>query len=317
MRRMPGLREADPLWTPGDDAWHRLADSVEDLAIILLDRTGRIVSWNRGAEKLKGYSADEIIGRSFSIFYPDEALEVGHPQRELEAAAAMGRYDEEGWRVRKDDTRFWAHVVITALHDDEGDIEGFGKITRDLTPVKQAEEQRARAFALLEATAATDSLTGLANRRAWDETLERELPRAARDGTPVCVVMLDLDHFKAYNDEHGHRQGDHFLRRCAVVWRGKLRPSDVLARYGGEEFALCLPRCRAAEAVALVDRLRSTTPNERTCSAGVAEWDGQESIDRLFGRADRALYDAKAGGRNRTALSPSSRLVAAPISVVS
>jgi diguanylate cyclase (GGDEF)-like protein/PAS domain S-box-containing protein len=313
---MHGLREAVPGWVPGDDAWRRLADSVEDLAIILLDRHGVVVSWNRGAEKLKGYTAEDIIGRSFSVFYPDEAIEIGHPHRELEAAAAIGRYEEEGWRVRKDGSRFWAHVVITALHDDDGDIEGFGKITRDLTPVKQAEEQRARAFALLEATAATDSLTGLANRRAWDEALEREVSRADRERTPLCIAVLDLDHFKVYNDEHGHARGDRFLRRCSVVWRGKLRAGDLLARYGGEEFALCLPQCSAAEAVALVDRIRAATPTERTCSAGVAQWDGEEALDRLFGRADRALYEAKAAGRNRTALAPSSRISAAPISVV-
>ena len=297
---MHGVHEAEPRWVPGDDAYRRLAEAVEDVAILLLDPNGIVVSWNRGAERLKGYAAHEIVGRTFELFYPDEAIEVGHPQRELEAAVAMGHYSEEGWRVRKDGSRFWAHVVITAIHDEHGDIEGFGKITRDLTPVKQAEEQRARAFALLEATAATDSLTGLANRRAWDETLDTGATRARREGTPLCVAVLDLDHFKAFNDDYGHREGDHFLRRCAVVWRARLRTSDVLARYGGEEFALCLPNCPLDEAIRIVDRLRRATPRERTCSAGVAEWDGREPIDRLFGRADQALYEAKESGRDRT-----------------
>ena len=92
------------------------------------------------------------------------------------------------------------------------------------------------------------------------------------------------------------------------MWRGKLRASDVLARYGGEEFALCLPKCPLDEAITVVDRLRNSTPRERTCSAGVAEWDGLEPVDRLFGRADQALYDAKDSGRNRTmAAEPLSR----------
>lgn len=125
-------------------------------------------------------------------------------------------------------------------------MEGFGKHVRDLTTVKQAEEQRARALSLLETTASIDSLTGLANRRAWDEALEREIARADRDGTPLCVAVLDLDHFKAFNDEHGHRSGYQLLRRCSVMWRGMLRVSDVLARYGGEEFGLCLPQCAHA-----------------------------------------------------------------------
>jgi diguanylate cyclase (GGDEF)-like protein/PAS domain S-box-containing protein len=273
---------------------------VEHVAIILLDPNGIVVSWNRGAEKLKGYTAEEIIGKPFSVFYPSEATDVGHPQRELEAAAALGHYEEEGWRVCKDGSRFWGHVVITAIHDEKGDIEGFGKMTRDLTLVKQAEEQRAQAFALLEATAATDSLTGLANRRAWDETVEREVARSRREDKPLCIGVLDLDHFKAFNDEHGHRRGDQFLRRCAVVWRSRLRAGDMLARYGGEEFALCLPQCPLEEATAIVERLRCSTPKDHTCSAGVAQWDGVEPVDRLFGRADQALYDAKAAGRDRT-----------------
>jgi diguanylate cyclase (GGDEF)-like protein/PAS domain S-box-containing protein len=296
------VHAAERHWVPQDDAWRRLAEAVEDVAIILLDPSGHVVSWNRGAQKLNGYTAVEIVGRPFTVFHPHEAIDVGHPQRELEAAAAMGRYEEQGWRVRKDGSRFWAHVVITAIHNENGDIDGFGKFTRDLTPIKQAEELRDRAFALLEATAATDSLTGLANRRAWDETVEREVARADRDGAPLCIAVLDLDHFKVFNDEHGHREGDQFLRRCSLVWRNKLRTSDVLARYGGEEFALCLPQCPIDEALVVVDRLRRATPKERTCSAGVAEWDGIESIDRLFGRADGALYEAKQSGRNRTCL---------------
>ncbi|HEY3727232.1 MAG TPA: diguanylate cyclase [Solirubrobacteraceae bacterium] len=236
-----------------------------------------------------------------------KAAEVGHPQRELEAAAALGRYAEEGWRVRKDGSSFWADVVITAIHGEDGEIEGFGKLTRDLTPIKQAEDQRAQTIALLEATAATDSLTGLANRRAWDDAMETEVARAARERAPLCIVVLDLDHFKAFNDEFGHHQGDQLLRRCAVVWRAKLRASDVLARYGGEEFSLCLPQCPAAEAVAIVDRLREATPDGQTCSAGVAQWDRCEPVDRLFGHADQALYAAKAAGRDRTVLAGSPR----------
>jgi diguanylate cyclase (GGDEF)-like protein len=201
-------------------------------------------------------------------------------------------------------TRFWAEVVITAIYDADGEVEAFGKLTRDLTPVKQAEEQRAQALALLEATASIDSLTGLANRRAWDESLEREVYRADREGTPLCIGVLDLDHFKRFNDRHGHRGGDQFLRRCAVVWRGALRATDVLARWGGEEFGLCLPRTHLDEAVTIIERLRLLTPDGQTCSAGVASWQVGEAGHEVFGRADRALYEAKAAGRDRTELSP-------------
>lgn len=118
---------------------HRLlVESVRDYAIFVLDTTGHILTWNPGAERLKGYTAEEIIGQHFSRFYPPEQVERGHPQYELEVAAAEGRYEEEGWRLRKDGTPFWASVTITALRTD-GNLVGFAKVTRDLTDRRAAE----------------------------------------------------------------------------------------------------------------------------------------------------------------------------------
>ena len=113
---------------------------VQDYAICLLDRSGHIVSWNRGAEKLEGYSAAEIVGRHFSVLYPPEAIERRSPERELKMAQESGRLEDEGWRLRKDGSRFWANVVITALHDESGALRGFSKITRDLTERRHQEE---------------------------------------------------------------------------------------------------------------------------------------------------------------------------------
>ena len=106
---------------------------VVDYAIFMLDPSGHIVTWNEGAQRIKGYTADEIIGEHFSIFYPREDARNGKPDWELEVAKREGRYEEEGWRIRKDDTRFWANVVITAVRDETGRLRGFGKVTRDLT----------------------------------------------------------------------------------------------------------------------------------------------------------------------------------------
>ena len=159
--------------------------------------------------------------------------------------------------------------------------------------------ERADLLARLEAIARTDDLTGLANRRAWDELLPTELARAGRDGAPLCVAMLDLDRFKAYNDEHGHQAGDRLLKAAAGVWRAQLRATDVLARYGGEEFSLVLPRCTLEDALVLIARLRKATPEEQTVSAGLAIWDGEEAPESLVARADEALYEAKTGGRNQ------------------
>jgi PAS domain S-box-containing protein len=120
---------------------HRLlVESVDDYAIFALDRDGYILSWNAGAQRFKGYTADEVIGRHFSIFYPREKVEERFPEFELREAARVGRFEDEGWRVRKDGSRFWANVVITALRDSAGRLVGYGKVTRDLTERRLAEE---------------------------------------------------------------------------------------------------------------------------------------------------------------------------------
>ena len=125
-----------------DDALYRLlVESLRDYAIFALDATGRVVSWNPGAERFKGYRAQEIIGRHFSTFYPPEDIASGKPEWELEVAARDGRFEDEGWRLRKDGTRFWANVVITALRAPDGTLLGFAKITRDLTERRLAEDR--------------------------------------------------------------------------------------------------------------------------------------------------------------------------------
>jgi diguanylate cyclase (GGDEF)-like protein len=154
----------------------------------------------------------------------------------------------------------------------------------------------------LEKLTRVDALTGVGNRRAFDEQLERELKRSEREGSKVVLAMFDLDHFKAYNDSHGHPAGDALLTAVAAAWQTCLRATDSLARYGGEEFALIAPGCNAAEAIAIVDRLRDAVPQGQTCSAGAALWDGAETAAELLARADAALYAAKVAGRDRTRL---------------
>ena len=122
------------------DPYRLLVHGVQDYAVFLLDREGYVASWNRGAERLKGYAADEIIGKHFSVFYPQEAIERRWPQQELKLAAEAGRLEDEGWRLRKDGSRFWADVIITALHDETGELRGFSKVTRDLTERRGQQE---------------------------------------------------------------------------------------------------------------------------------------------------------------------------------
>jgi diguanylate cyclase (GGDEF)-like protein len=149
--------------------------------------------------------------------------------------------------------------------------------------------------------ALTDELTGAANRRAWNEYLAGALQvDDTHSATPLlCVAVLDVDHFKEYNDLHGHQGGDRFLKELTACWRARLRDSDVLARLGGDEFAVLLPNCERTVAAIIVERLCSDLPAGRTCSAGLVAWDGAEGADALVARADAAMYQAKNTGRNR------------------
>src|SRR6185312_2091873 len=124
---------------PYEHTFRLLVGSVTDYAIFLLSTEGVVVSWNPGAERIKGYKAEEIIGKPFTVFYPEVDLQAGKPAMELRVAGEVGRFEDEGWRIRKDGSRFWASVIITALRDETGTLIGFGKITRDLTDRREAE----------------------------------------------------------------------------------------------------------------------------------------------------------------------------------
>ena len=154
---------------------------------------------------------------------------------------------------------------------------------------------------MLESAAAialTDPLTGLANRRAWEEELRREVARARRHSHRLALVMLDLDHFKELNDTQGHQAGDTVLAEAAASWRTAVRTTDFLARYGGDEFAMLLPDCPDEYGEKVLERIRTAIPTGCSCSAGIAYWNGSETAESLLARADAALYEAKRAGRN-------------------
>jgi PAS domain S-box-containing protein len=178
-----------------------LAESNKDYAIIMLDKAGRVTTWTPTAERLKGYKAEEIIGKHFSAFYPQEDVARGKCERELEVAKRDGRFEDEGWRVRKDGTRFWASVVVTALTDSQRQLIGFGKITRDLTAQKQAEERlRQQSREILEmATVPVVQvwdgvllvpLIGMLDSARTQQLMERLLQRLSE--TASQVALLDI-----------------------------------------------------------------------------------------------------------------------------
>jgi diguanylate cyclase (GGDEF)-like protein len=159
--------------------------------------------------------------------------------------------------------------------------------------------ERSDVVARLTRLALVDGLTGLPNRRAIDDALDATLARAVRTGQQVTVAMVDVDHFKDFNDVHGHPAGDRLLATLASGWLAELRGHDVVGRYGGEEFLLLLPGVGPQAARSVVERLRDGTPEGVTCSFGLATWDGTEAPAALLDRADGALYAAKRAGRDR------------------
>jgi diguanylate cyclase (GGDEF)-like protein len=183
----------------------------------------------------------------------------------------------------------------------DGLVELLESVSRQLA-IFMERVRRTEQVGLLETVAMTDALTELPNRRAWNDRLPRELAWSSRDQRPLCLAMIDLDHFKAYNDAHGHAAGDRLLVQAGRAWSDVIRQEDVLARYGGEEFALLLPGCELEEALNIAERIRDAVPAGQTCSVGLAMWDGAEGRDSLTERADGALYAAKHAGRDRTAV---------------
>jgi diguanylate cyclase len=168
-------------------------------------------------------------------------------------------------------------------------------VTRMAQLLRQIEQQSRQLSQLTR----VDELTGLPNRRAWSAELPTTIERARRDQVALSIALLDLDHFKRFNDEYGHQAGDRLLKTATAAWCTKLRAVDQLARYGGEEFIVLLPGATAELATGVLERLRGATPAGQTFSAGVATWDGNETSEELIARADRALYQAKDAGRDR------------------
>jgi diguanylate cyclase (GGDEF)-like protein/PAS domain S-box-containing protein len=278
-----------------------MLDSVKDFAICALDRAGRIVAWRAGAERLTGHSHADVVGCPLSDLYTESSpLELGLM---LAAVVNEGRAEQERLLRRKDGSSFRANMITTPIYDSSATLRGFTLVARDVSWRHRLDRNRSTLIDQLQDIALTDELTRLPNRRRWHEDLEREMARARRSHNRLCVAMVDLDGFKAYNDTHGHQAGDELLQRTADAWLHVLRASDMLGRYGGDEFLLLLPDCPLEEALTVLDRVRTATPAELTCSIGLTSSVGDEDSDAVLGRADTALYEAKHRGRDEVVVS--------------
>jgi diguanylate cyclase (GGDEF)-like protein/PAS domain S-box-containing protein len=287
--------------TRADERARHFFDLSRDM-LCTSNSEGYFVELNDAWTQQLGYSQEELRSVPF--------LERIHPEdrerTEAEAAALFEGVETVGFENRyraKDGSWHWLRWSAQ-LSPDESMIYGRAA---DVTELKRIEAEREELLGKVQDLARHDSLTGLPNRRALEEQLPQAMARARRNRSPLSVAILDIDHFKDYNDSHGHLAGDEVLRACARAWDSTLRGEDTIVRFGGEEFLVLLPDIGAEQAGKIIERLRMETPMGQTCSAGLAVWDYAESIDDLLGRADKALYLAKAGGRNQLAEAPLSR----------
>jgi diguanylate cyclase (GGDEF)-like protein len=244
------------------------------------------------AEEASG--ADSVFIARKPLFVEDARSDERVSRRVVLATGAVSMYFEPVLRNEE----AVAVLVVGWTHP----VDGSNRIAasmRMLAAETAMALERSSLLARLEEVARTDDLTGLFNRRGWEEQLPLELARSHRNGAPLCVAMVDLDFFKNYNDQSGHQAGDRLLKQSTAAWVRELRASDTLARYGGDEFSVALPGCTLENATDIVERLRAAMPSDQTVSAGVVCWNGRETAEELVGRADAALYEAKRMGRDR------------------
>ncbi len=260
------------------------------------NQAGYFVEVNPAWTVALGYSESELVSRPFVEFvHPDDRERTAAEAARLFEGNDTERFDNR--YLAKDGSWRWLQWSCTLSHD-HGLI--YGRAT-DVTERKRLEAKREELVRELDSQARTDPLTSLPNRRWLPDELERALTRARGQHFELCLALIDLDHFKRFNDENGHQAGDRLLREAADHWRAALRTSDFLARYGGDEFIALLPDCDIDEAQMVIDRLCAATPAGISSSAGIATWDGRESPAELIARADAALYATKAARRDGAA----------------
>jgi diguanylate cyclase (GGDEF)-like protein/PAS domain S-box-containing protein len=305
---------SDLLRLPHLPALAALLDASGD-GVLFYDADGRIVAASRRAEEILGIPEEQLRGLTPADLAPrcvreDESpfpaddlpaartLRTGEPQRDV----LMGLERPLG-------ERRW--VVLNSEPLRTGvppEMVGVVTVFTDITDRRRAEDDVVRLLALLRREALTDSLTGLANRRAFDERLAAELSRARRHHEPVSLALIDLDDFKALNDRHGHPEGDRALKRVAEIVRASVRAEDTAARLAGDEFAVILPSTAATAAQPVINRVAGAVAGDpllaglgTTVSAGVAEAHDEDAA-ALYSAADAALYTSKRAGGARVSV---------------
>jgi diguanylate cyclase (GGDEF)-like protein/PAS domain S-box-containing protein len=285
-------------------------------AIYTIDRELRVLSWNPGAERLYGYSAEEMLGQTVDLLYPEghgsRNWREGQERLERLTSGEHESHEYETIRRRKDGTCIQVAATTSTVRDHAGEIIGFVGWVRDIT-------ERRRNEAQLAYLANHDPLTGLFNRNRFEEELAAVAARARQQRHQVAVLMLDLDNFKYVNETYGHKGGDELAVSIATVLKDHLRPTDVLARFGGDEYGMLVADTTAQAANELAEALLTAVREHSieitgralhvTASVGVVVFDGMEAnIQELLADCERAMYQSKENGRNRaTVLQPADR----------
>lgn len=282
-----------------------LVTGVSDFALFSLDERGLIDTWNASAVRQTAYPAEDVLGRELKILIDAGLAPSGLVADQVAAAAQEGWSLREAHLVRRDGQRYWCQILVAAMEDPQGGIQGYSVVLRDVTERRMTIEELRRLLT-------TDHLTGAANRAHFFEQAALSLHWSEQTGRPLSVVMLDVDHFKGINDSLGHAAGDSVLRALVRHCRTRLVKGEILARLGGEEFVVLLPDADLAEAALVAERMRLTVasidelPVHVTISLGCAQMDRRgDGIDGLLRRADEALYRAKRAGRDRVMVASS------------
>jgi diguanylate cyclase (GGDEF)-like protein/PAS domain S-box-containing protein len=302
--------------------------AANDVAIIATNAEGTIQLFNTGAQKLFGYKPDDLINKhTLMILHQPPEVEERSEQLSrmfkrpiqgfdvvVEFAKQTDSQSQEWTYVRKDGSLLAVNMIVSAIKDHDRQITGFVGIGTDITEKKEAEEKLLEANRILHQLSMIDGLTEIANRRSFEEALDREWKRAERTGGSLSLIMFDIDFFKLYNDTYGHQGGDLCLKRVALLAKQSLfRKPDLVARYGGEEFAVILPDTKAEDATLIAERIRAAIESDAiqhsgskassvvTVSVGVTTMMPDPHIDKneLIIGADKALYQAKQNGRNQ------------------
>lgn len=303
---------------------HWLLDIVQsiDVGVVVLDRDYQVEVWNSFMENHSGLSVSEASHRS--IFELFGEIDENWFRQKVETAVMLGTRAFTIWEQRPNLVRFKSYQPITGLADEmyqnvtilplrstTGETDHVCLIIYDVTGVAVNKRQLESANAQLQELAQRDGLTGLLNRRHWEQCLEHEFARHLRYDTSTSLVIFDIDHFKSVNDSYGHQTGDEVIREVARITRQLARETDCAGRYGGEEFVVLLPDTDLEGARQFAERLRQAVERLRvdhegqslgfTISLGVACIDdGMTEHGALVERADKALYQSKETGRNRT-----------------